>query len=83
MRDISGGGLVNGNGGRGGRMSDMRGGGGCLCMYGLGVMCWCCGGGGGATVKENFLQLSSIQLPLLMVSALPISVRGYPELGTW
>ena len=30
-----------------GRMSDMRGGGGCLCMYGLGGMCWCCGGGGG------------------------------------
>ena len=28
-------------------MSDMRGGGGCLCMYGLGGMCWCCGGGGG------------------------------------
>ena len=47
MRDISGGGLVNGNGGRGGRMSDMRGGGGCLCMYGLGAKCWCCGGGGG------------------------------------
>ena len=45
LRDISGGGLVNGNGGRGGRMCDMRGGGGCLCMYGLGGMCWCCGGG--------------------------------------
>ena len=56
LRDINGGGLVSGNGGRGGRMSAMRGGGGSLsdmrgggdCVY----MCdwvgmwWYCGDGG-------------------------------------
>ena len=45
MRDISGGGLVSRNGGRGGRMSDMRGGGeGRVRIWGWGGVRWSCVG---------------------------------------